>query len=142
MWQNGTIKRKHPCLLERGSRNCLLLRQPSFYPSFFLFSCIFAVSSPRFPFIRCVSFLFFTLSLPPSRSCFLALLSFLPSTRSSQCTGDVTSIRISYRKKKAGSMGALPPDPNSSASPRYFRSPVLVLPLPTKRALRVFFNYR
>jgi hypothetical protein len=44
-----------------------------------------------------------------SRSRFVALLSFLPpSTRSSQCTGDVTSIRISCRKKRPESMGFFP----------------------------------
>jgi len=101
--QNGTIERKHPCLLERGSRNYYLLLFSS------TLSCLVSHSLPSLLLLasreiyrlllslRILS-IFHSLSLSFFRS--LTFLSFLPSTRSSQCTCDVTSTRISYRKKK------------------------------------------
>lgn len=111
-WQNGTIKRKHPCLLERGSRNCLL-------PRYTLVLSL--VLSPlrengALSFLssltRCVPFLFF-FTFPLLSSCLSllshhrSLLSFpLPSTRSSQCTGAMLRVQeFRIRKKKEKNTG-------------------------------------
>lgn len=62
---------------------------------------------------RCVSFLFSSLSLALSSP----LFSFLPSTRSSQCTGRCYEYKnFVYEKKASGGAWALPPGPNSSTS--------------------------
>lgn len=100
-----------------------------------------------FSFAHCVPFLFF-FTFPPlfvSRSCFIALLSFLlPSTRSSQCTGAMLRVQeFRIRKKHWESMGFLSilirlPRLGTSVHPFYSA----LLLLPTERASRVFFNYR
>jgi len=89
-----------------------------------------------------VSFiLFFTLSLSLSLSLSLLFsrLSF-PFFRRHDRVSVPAMLRVQeFRTGKKDWEHGLPLDPNSSTSPRYFRSPVLVLPLPTK-SLPCFFQ--
>lgn len=112
--------------------------------SYLVSRSLLSLARSRVSFFRRASFLFSILYL--SLSLMLAFLSFLPSTRSSQCTGDVTSTRISQRKKKKDREHGLPPDPNSATSPRYFRSPAFQRAPCSRRNKKkksmFLFNYR
>lgn len=131
MRQNGTIERKQPCLLERGSRNCLLHLLLSCLS--FLFSCSSAKSTLFFP-LRIHS-------IPHALSLSLSF-SHLPSPffRRHDRVSVPAMLRVQeFCTGKKDWEHGLPPDPNSSTSPRYFRSPVLVFLLPTK-SLPCFFQ--
>lgn len=106
------------------------------------FSCLSFIFLSRFSargtlFFPYVSILFYTLSFSLLFSCSLAspLLSSVDTIESvyRRCY----EYKYFVRKKKNWEHG-LPPDPNSSTSPRYFRSPVLVRLLPTKSLPRFF----
>lgn len=136
MKQNITIKKKYSCLLERGSRNCLLYL---FLPFLHFFSrpflviflllllrerSIFSASSVIFSLF---SSLFLTFLRSP-------LLSSIGQTQSSQCTGEMLQVyiyiyihtRISYigkkRVRERAQTGFLPilirlPRPGTSVRP-------------------------
>lgn len=83
---------------------------------------------------HCVFFLFFvpSLFLP-----FLRLIALL--FRRHDRVSVPAMLRVQeFRIGKKGQQHGLPPDPNSSTSPRYFRSPVSALLLPTKSLPRFF----
>lgn len=149
MRQNITIKKQYSCLLERGSRNCLLYLLLPFLHFFSRpFLVIFLLLLLRERSILSASSVIFSL--------FFFALSHISSLSSpffhrtnaieSVHRRDVTSIYIYtyknfvYRKKKTErkSTHGLPPDPNSSTSPRYFRSTVLALLLPTNSLPMLF----
>jgi len=126
--QNGTIERKQPCLLERGSRN-YLLHLVLYFVSFLLSA-------------RCT--LFFPLRIHSILHSSSLSLSFSrlssPFFRRHDRVSVPAMLRVQeFRTGKKDWEHGLPLDPNSSTSPRYFRSPVLVLLLPTK-SLPCFFQ--
>lgn len=102
MRQNGTIKRKQPCLLERGSRNYLLHLLLSFVP--FLLSFLrerYSLLPSTYPFYSSGS-----LSLFLSCSLAFPLLSSVDTIESvyRRCY----EYKNFVQEKKTGSMGFLP----------------------------------
>lgn len=149
MRQNGTIERKHPCLLERGSRNYYLLL---FHPllsclSFLAFSLTSRFSWDIVFFFRRASFLFSILSLSLSSAPSLSSPFFRRHDRVSvPAMLRVQQFRIGKKKKrkKAREHGLfLPilirlPHLGTSVHPRFS-----VLLVPAKMRKSVFlFNYR
>lgn len=129
--QNGTIERKQPCLLERGSRNYLL----HLLLSFVYFPLSFLRERHSLLPLRIHSILH-TLLLS-----LILLFSRLssPFFRRHDRVSVPAMLRVQvFRTEKKNWEHGLPPDPNSSTSPRYFRSPVLVRLLPTKSLPRFF----